>query len=69
LWNDVGAGTIMRANVDGSARAELARAANATALALDQAAGVVYWASNRQIHAVDLDTLNKSVKLSISTSL
>ncbi|CAG9792217.1 unnamed protein product [Diatraea saccharalis] len=61
VWNDVGLGAIMRANVDGSERMELSRAANASALALDQTTGVVYWAVNRQIHAIDLDILNKRV--------
>ncbi|KAL4709343.1 hypothetical protein ACJJTC_007075 [Scirpophaga incertulas] len=61
VWNDVGLGAIMRSNVDGTEREELARASNASALALDQATGVVYWAGNRQIHAIDLDTLNKRV--------
>ncbi|XP_063823720.1 low-density lipoprotein receptor-related protein 5-like [Ostrinia nubilalis] len=61
VWNDVGLGAIMRSNVDGTDRVELARAANASALALDQTTAVVYWAVNRQILAVDLDTLNKLV--------
>lgn len=59
VWNDVGLGAIMRSNVDGTDRVELARAANASALALDQTSAVVYWAVNRQILCVDLDTLNK----------
>lgn len=63
VWNDVGVGAIMRANADGTARAELAGAANATALTLDQATATVYWALNRQIHAVDLDGGNKYVTL------
>ncbi|XP_028025930.1 low-density lipoprotein receptor-related protein 6 [Bombyx mandarina] len=61
IWNDVGRGAIMRANVDGTGRVELARADNATALALDQSAGTVYWAVSRQLHAVDLDSSNRRV--------
>lgn len=55
----MGVGAIMRADVDGRGRVELARVANATALALDQTSGTVYWAANKQIHAVDLDGANK----------
>lgn len=61
MWNDVGLGAIMRSDVGGGARAELARAHNATALAVEQAAAAVYWAVGRQIHAVDIDGTNKSV--------
>ncbi|KAJ2950571.1 hypothetical protein O0L34_g8817 [Tuta absoluta] len=61
VWNDIGLGAIMRASVDGTSPVELARAANATALTIDQATGTVYWAANRQIHAVDLDSHNKRV--------
>ncbi|XP_049888265.1 low-density lipoprotein receptor-related protein 6 [Pectinophora gossypiella] len=61
VWNDVGLGAIMRASVDGTSRIELARATNATALTIDQTTGTVYWAANRQIHAVDLDSHNKRV--------
>ncbi|XP_073967199.1 low-density lipoprotein receptor-related protein 6-like [Choristoneura fumiferana] len=61
IWNDVGLGAIMRSDVDGRGRIELARVANATALALDQAGGTVYWAANKQIHAVDLDGTNKRI--------
>lgn len=59
IWNDVGLGAIMRASVDGTSLKELARATNATALTIDQATGTVYWAVNRQIHAVDLDSHNE----------
>ncbi|XP_026739011.1 low-density lipoprotein receptor-related protein 6 [Trichoplusia ni] len=61
IWNDAGLGVIMRANVDGTARVELARASNATALAVDHNTGTVYYALSRQIHAVDLDASNKRV--------
>ncbi|XP_063530568.1 low-density lipoprotein receptor-related protein 6 [Cydia strobilella] len=61
IWNDLGLSAIMVARADGTGRSELARAANATALAVDQAAGVVYWAVNKQIHAVDLDSNNKRI--------
>ncbi|XP_026326416.1 low-density lipoprotein receptor-related protein 6 [Hyposmocoma kahamanoa] len=61
IWNDVGLGAIMRASVDGTSLKELARATNATALTIDQATGTVYWAVNRQIHAVDLDSHNERV--------
>ncbi|XP_060800869.1 low-density lipoprotein receptor-related protein 6 [Amyelois transitella] len=54
IWNDVGLGAIMRSNVDGTGRVELARASNATALALDQATSIVYWAVSTKIYAVDL---------------
>lgn len=59
IWNDVGLGAIMRASVDGTSPMELARANNATALTIDQTTGTVYWAVNRQIHAVDLNSHNK----------
>ncbi|GBP07556.1 Low-density lipoprotein receptor-related protein 6 [Eumeta japonica] len=59
VWNDIGLGCIMRANLDGTSRIELAQASNATALAIDQATGVVYWAMTRQIHAVDVDGTNR----------
>lgn len=55
VWVDAGAGAVVRAGVDGTARRELARAGNVTALAVDQASATVYWAVARQIHAVDLD--------------
>ncbi|KAJ0179555.1 hypothetical protein K1T71_005267 [Dendrolimus kikuchii] len=61
IWNDVGLGVIMRASVDGTGRVELARASNASAVAVDQTTATVYWAVNRQIHAVDLDGTNKHV--------
>ncbi|KAI5641104.1 low-density lipoprotein receptor repeat class B domain-containing protein [Phthorimaea operculella] len=61
VWNDIGLGAIMRASVDGTSQVELARASNATALTIDQTTGTVYWAVNRQIHAVDLDSHNKRV--------
>ncbi|CAB3228777.1 unnamed protein product [Arctia plantaginis] len=61
IWTDAGLGVIMRANVDGTSRMELARASNATALTIDQTTGTVYWAVNRQIHAVDLDASNKRI--------
>lgn len=61
IWNDAGLGMIMRANVDGTSRIELARASNATALTVDQTTGTVYWAVNRQIHAVELDASNKRI--------
>nr|XP_049697020.1 low-density lipoprotein receptor-related protein 6 [Helicoverpa armigera] len=61
IWNDAGLGVITRANVDGTARIELARATNVTSLAIDHGSGTVYWAVNRQIHAVDLDGTNKRV--------
>lgn len=63
IWNDAGLGVIMRANVDGTARVELARASNATALAVDHNTGTVYYALSRQIHAVDLDASNKYVAM------
>ncbi|XP_072942283.1 low-density lipoprotein receptor-related protein 6 [Epargyreus clarus] len=61
VWSDAGLGTIMRSSVDGTARTELARAANVTALTVEQAGGAVYWAVARQIHAVDLDGSNRRV--------
>uniref|UniRef100_A0A2H1W340 SFRICE_002592 n=1 Tax=Spodoptera frugiperda TaxID=7108 RepID=A0A2H1W340_SPOFR len=61
IWNDAGLGVIMRSNVDGRGRVELARAANVTAIALDAAGHTLYWAAARQILAVDLDGSNKRV--------
>ncbi|XP_059051324.1 low-density lipoprotein receptor-related protein 6 [Achroia grisella] len=63
IWNDVGLGAIMRSNVDGTARTWLATAANATALALDQSSSTVYWAVNRQIYAVDLDSDSNKTRI------
>ncbi|XP_048481077.1 low-density lipoprotein receptor-related protein 6 [Plutella xylostella] len=61
IWNDIGLGGIMRANVDGTDRIELAKASNATALTVDQSTGTVYFAMNRQIHAVEIDGKNKRI--------
>ncbi|XP_037297388.1 LOW QUALITY PROTEIN: low-density lipoprotein receptor-related protein 6-like [Manduca sexta] len=61
VWNDVGRGAITRASVDGTARVDLAHVANTTALAIDQPAATVYWAAERQIHAIDLDGSNKQL--------
>ncbi|CAH2108805.1 unnamed protein product [Euphydryas editha] len=58
VWVDAAAGAVVRSSVDGTAQRELARAANVTALAVDQASATVYWAVARQIHAVDLDEPN-----------
>ncbi|XP_047545765.1 low-density lipoprotein receptor-related protein 6 [Vanessa atalanta] len=57
IWSDAGLGAIMRASVDGTARSELARVANVTALAVEQSSATVYWAVARQIHAIDLDSV------------
>lgn len=59
VWNDAGLGSIMRSNVDGTNRMELARADNASALTIDQNTGRVYWSVSKQIHAVDIDGTNQ----------
>ncbi|KOB75178.1 Low-density lipoprotein receptor-related protein 6 [Operophtera brumata] len=48
-----------KSNVDGTERVELARAANASALTVDQASGTLYYALTRQIHAVEIDGTNR----------
>ncbi|CAH2216905.1 jg9558, partial [Pararge aegeria aegeria] len=59
IWSDAGLGAIMRSNVDGTSRVELARVNNVTALAVEQSSATVYWAVARQIHALDLDSPNR----------
>ncbi|XP_039745762.1 low-density lipoprotein receptor-related protein 6 [Pararge aegeria] len=61
IWSDAGLGAIMRSNVDGTSRVELARVNNVTALAVEQSSATVYWAVARQIHALDLDSPNRRV--------
>lgn len=45
----------MRADPDGGARGEVARAVNVSALALDHASDTLYWVVARQLYAADLD--------------